>query len=61
MYTLIGDLNGEEPVPTYDEVFGLNDPREPMRQGFDDINETSVPFIVNVVNPEKDQDSYYSS
>ena len=61
MHTLIAGLEGEEPVPTYDEVFGLNDPREPMRQGFDDINETSVPFVVNVVNPEKDQDISYSS
>ena len=61
MHTLIAGLEGEEPVPTYDEVFGLNDPREPMRDGFDDISETSVPFVVNVVNPEKDQDILYSS
>ena len=61
MHLLIAGLEGEEPVPTYDEVFGLNDPREPMRHGFDDINETSVPFVVNVVNPDKDQDNFYSS
>ena len=53
LYTLLGDLL-DEPIPTYDQIFGLNDPRDQMRHGFDNPNETSLPFIVNVVNPDKE-------
>ena len=55
-YTLIGDLP-DEPIPTYDQVFGLSNPREQMRYGFDNPNETSLPFIVNVFNPDNDSHS----
>ena len=57
LYILLGDIE-DEPIPTYDQVFGLGDPREEMRQGFDQINETCIPFIVNVVNPAKEDDNY---
>lgn len=53
LHTLIGNLL-DEPVPSYDDVFGLNDPLEEMRYGFDDPSETSLPFIVNVVNENKE-------
>ena len=36
LYILLGDLE-DEPIPTYDQIFGLSDPREEMRQGFDQI------------------------
>ena len=58
LYILLGDLV-DEPVPKYDEIFGLNDPREQMRQGFDNIQETALPFIVNVVNPNTESSSMH--
>ena len=57
LYILTGNLENE-PTPSYDAVFGLSDPREEMRHGFDMIEETPVPFIVNVVNPDKDHGGY---
>ena len=51
-YILRGD-HVNDPIPTYEEVFGLTQgPREPLREGFDRIGETSSPFIVNVVNDD---------
>ena len=53
---LLGDLEGE-PTPTYDQVFGLSDPtRDEMRQGFDEIGQTPVPFLVSLVNEEDSAD-----
>ena len=57
LYTMLGGLENE-PIPSYDDVFGLSDPRDPMRDGFDKIEETQLPFIVNVVNHEQDQNDY---
>ena len=50
LYILLGDLEGE-PTPTYDQIFGLSDPRDEMRQGFDELDQTPVPFLVSLVNP----------
>lgn len=48
MYTFRGDFV-DEPLPSYDDIFGLSAPKQPLREGFDDINETALPFIVNIV------------
>jgi len=56
LFILRGDLV-EEPVPSYEEVFGLEDPRQPLRHGFDDIFETSLPFIVNVALDQKESNT----
>lgn len=56
LYILRGNLE-DAPIPNYDQVFGLDGPGAEMRPGFNQIEETALPFVVNVVDPDKDQDS----